>query len=177
VIVYAADANILSAVAGAVVGAVATALATWWISARLELARERRRLRGALQVVLAELGDNRARILAFNESRGKTKEWGAQASLTLGDWATNKATVAALESMNERLWRELTEVYGRIYAAKTHRTKGLPSVDALGGLEDQLHEELDALNVSSLRSRTWRLRRYISRHGCVRRKLGSRVAS
>ena len=71
-VVYAADANILSAVAGAVVGAGATALATWWVSVRLELARERRRVRGALGVVLAELADNRGRILAIKESGGET---------------------------------------------------------------------------------------------------------
>jgi hypothetical protein len=59
-----AAADILPAVFGAAVGAIVTALATWWVSRLLDVARERRRLRGALQVVLAELADNRARIEA-----------------------------------------------------------------------------------------------------------------
>jgi len=77
--------------------------------------------------------------------------------------------------MNEPPRRDLIEVYGKIFAAKSHRTRGLPPAEEL---EEQLHEELDALSVRSLRSRTWRLRRYTSRHWrSARRKLGSRIPS
>lgn len=99
---------VIAGAIGGAVGAGATGGFTSWRDYR----HEHRCLSGAIGMVSVELDQNRERINRFGQDDVKGR-------LTLGDWASNKATLAEhLERRDPALWDELVRAYNKIHEAR-----------------------------------------------------------
>lgn len=120
---------------GAAFGAIFTVGGTWWVSTLLDRQRENRRLIGAIGVVSAEVQENRIRIDRLQDKGLNACEAGKR--LTLGDWKSNKSSLAGLWLLNKPLWDEVVGVYGVIFEAMS--SGGEPAdVDRLAELKQRL---------------------------------------
>jgi hypothetical protein len=108
-------ADYVSAGAG-LVGALIGAFAAWGAAIVLERRRENLEVLGALAMLIAEVNENADRARADESASG----------LTLGVWEHSKPTLAGpgRRAVRDPLWKELHEVYRKIYEAKKSRPVG-----------------------------------------------------
>jgi hypothetical protein len=137
----------LGAMTGAVVGAGATAGFSVWAARRSELERERRRMIAAMGRVLGEINENANR----------------PGVLTLGDWEASKEVLSTLglRTSTRPLWLELSDVYRRVYEARSGMT-GIdgqpverPTSEELTVLAQQLEAERIALDRRAVWPASW----------------------
>jgi hypothetical protein len=132
------DSEIAAGVIGAAVGAIFTAGGTLFVSTRLDRLREHRQLIGAIEIVRAELEENRTRIATAQRTSGSGDK--AKGDLTLSDWDKNKGAAAGLALRNKQLWKELLDVHGEIYEAISSRDSP-PTVARIDTVVNRLNQE------------------------------------
>lgn len=137
------NSEFVAGVVGAAVGAIFTAGATWFVSTRLDRLREYRQLIGALEIVRAELEENKTRIATAQRTTGSADN--AKGDLTLSDWDKNKGAAAGLTLRNNQLWEELLRVHGEIYEANSSRGD-VPSLERIDTVVNQLNQEGERLH-------------------------------